>query len=331
MNAGRNLVIGASGFLGSHVTRRLVERGDDVRVMLRPTSSTKGINDLDIEKRYGDIFDSEALRTAMEGCDNVFYCVVDTRAWLRDPRPVFRTNVDGLRNVLDVATSADLSKFVFTSTIGTIGIPQKGLATEDDVNEWHHLGGPYIQSRLEAERLVLRLSEEGFPAVAMCVANTYGPGDWQPTPHGSLLAAAAAGKVPFYVNDLVTESVGIDDAAEALILAAEHGRNGHRYIVSERYLSVRDLLTTAALAVGARPPRFGLPLSLVYRLGSLGDVAARMLKRDLLLSTMSVRLLDILPPMDNSKAVKELGWSPNSTLTAVEQAARFFREVASTA
>lgn len=323
----RNLVVGASGFLGSHVTQRLVERGESVRVMLRRTSSTKAIEGLDVEKHYGDIFDTEALRAAMDGCDNVFYCVVDTRAWLRDPQPVYRTNVDGLRNVLDVAKTVDLNKFVFTSTIGTIGIPHDRPATEDDANEWQDLGGGYIRSRVEAERLVLRHAEEdGLPAVAMCVANTYGAGDWQPTPHGSLVAAAAAGRMPFYVNGLATESVGIDDAAEALILASEKGRPGQRYIISERYLSLRDLLTTAAEAVGARPPKVGLPLPLVYRLCALGDVAARVLRRDLLLSTTSVRLLDVLPPMDHTKAVQELGWSPGSTLAAVEQAARFFRD-----
>ena len=117
----KKLVIGASGFLGSHVTRQLVERGDDVRVMLRKSSSTKGIDDLAVERCYGDVFDDDALRAAMAGCDVVYYCVVDARMWLRDPAPLFRTNVEGLRHVLDAAVEADLHKFIFTSTIGTLG------------------------------------------------------------------------------------------------------------------------------------------------------------------------------------------------------------------
>jgi dihydroflavonol-4-reductase len=331
MSGGRNLVIGASGFLGSHVTRRLVERGALVRVMLRPTSSTKAIEDLNVDKHYGNVFDTEALRRAMDGCDNVFYCVVDARAWLRDTRPLYRTNVDGLRNVLEVAKAADLNRFVFTSTIGTIGAPADRPAIEDDANDWHHLGGGYIGSRVEAERLVLRCAEdEGLPAVAMCVAMTYGAGDWQPTPHGAMLAAAAAGRMPFYVNNLATESVGIDDAAEAMILASERGRPGQRYIVSERYLEMRDVLTTAAESVGARPPRIGIPLPLAYRFCALGDVAARVLRRELMLSTMNLRLLELLPQMEHDKATRELGWCPGSTLTAIEQAAHFFQDVART-
>lgn len=83
------LVIGASGFLGSHVVRQLVERGERVRVLIRATSSTKAFDDLDVERCYGDIFDDQAVREAMTGCDDVFYCVVDARAWLRDPAPLF--------------------------------------------------------------------------------------------------------------------------------------------------------------------------------------------------------------------------------------------------
>lgn len=131
MAGNKKLVIGASGFLGSHVTRQLVERGDDVRVLIRKTSSTKGISDLAVEYRYGDIFDDQALREAMDGCDVVFYCVVDARAWLRDPAPLFETNVEGLRHVLDAAVEANLKRFVFTSTIGTIALSDDGPATED--------------------------------------------------------------------------------------------------------------------------------------------------------------------------------------------------------
>lgn len=328
MTGAKKLVVGASGFLGSHVARQLVDRGDDVRVMIRRTSSTKALEDLDIEYHYGDIFDDEALRAAMAGCDDVFYCVVDTRAWLRDASPLFRTNVDGLRHVLDAAVDADLRRFVFTSTIGTIGIPDAGrLATEDDWMNWADKGGGYIQSRVQAENLVLRYAAEcGLPAVALCVANTYGPRDWQPTPHGALLAAAAAGRMPVYVKGVASEVVGIEDAAAALILAAEKGRNGERYIISERYMTVGELFETAAKAGGARPPRFGIPLSAVYLAGYAGDVVGRLLNRDTAVTSTSVRLLHLLPPMDHTKAERELGWQPTPIHESIGRAAQFYRE-----
>jgi dihydroflavonol-4-reductase len=331
MAGGKKLVMGASGFLGSHVARQLVQRGDDVRVILRPTSSTQGIEDLvetgAVECRYGDIFDDDAVRAAMAGCDDVFYCVVDTRAWLRDPAPLFRTNVDGLRRVLDAAVDADLRRFVFTSTIGTIGIPaEQRPATEDDQFNWADRSSGYIRSRVEAENLVLcAVSERALPAVALCVSNTYGPGDWQPTPHGKQIALAAAGRLPFYVKGWAGEAVGVEDAAEALLLAAEKGRSGERYIVSERYVEVQELYRTAAEAAGVEPPRFGMPLWAMYAMGYAGDVRTA-LGRDSQLTSRSVRLMHIWPKLDHGKAERELGWRPAPVLESVRRAAQFFRE-----
>ena len=102
----KKLVIGASGFLGSHVTRQLVAAGEDVRVMLRCTSSTKGIDGLDVERAYGDLTDSAAVAAAMADRDVVYYCVVDTRAELRDPAPLFKTNVEGVYDVYRVTSAA---------------------------------------------------------------------------------------------------------------------------------------------------------------------------------------------------------------------------------
>ena len=119
------LVIGANGFLGSHVTRRLVAGDQEVRVMVRENANTIGIEDLDVQRFVGDIWDNDTLRRAMSGCDDVYYCVVDTRGWLRDPAPLFRTNVEGTRNVLEIAKQVNeegaLQRFVYTSTYATVG------------------------------------------------------------------------------------------------------------------------------------------------------------------------------------------------------------------
>ncbi len=92
MNAPK-LVIGANGFLGSHVTRQLVadcapQKGE-VRAMVRPAANTRSIDDLPLTRFHGDVFDTATVAEAMAGCDDVYYCVVDTRAWLRDPSRCF--------------------------------------------------------------------------------------------------------------------------------------------------------------------------------------------------------------------------------------------------
>ncbi|OBK18749.1 NAD-dependent epimerase/dehydratase family protein [Mycobacterium asiaticum] len=322
----KKLVIGASGFLGSHVTRQLVAAGEDVRVMIRKTSATKGFDDLPVERHYGDIFDDAALAAAMSGCDVVYYCVVDARMWLRDPAPLFRTNVEGLRHVLDVALEAPLRKFVFTSSTGTLAINQHRPVTEEDPHNWND-GGPYIESRVAAENLVLQYARDhGLPAVALCVSTTYGPRDWAPTPHGGLLARVANGRFPFYMN-FSSEVVGIEDAARAMLLAADHGRDGQRYIISDRYMSTKELHEIAARAAGRRPPRFPsipIPMSVLYAVSRTNDVAARLLNRDLPMAYVGARMAELMSPLDHSKAERELGWKPEPVEESIRRAAQFF-------
>lgn len=323
--SGVKLVMGASGFLGSHVTRQLVERGDRVRVWIRSSSSTVGFDDLDVERVHGDLTDDEALRAAMRGVDTVFYCIVDARAWLRDPSPLFRTNIDGLRHVLDAAVEVKVPKLVFCSSVVTIGIAERGLADEETPHTWAHLGGPYIESRLGAENLVLEYHREhGLPTVVLNVATTYGPLDYGPTPHGRLVAAAARGKLPVYVRDNAMEVVGIEDAARAFLLAEEHGRPGERYIVSERFMSIQELLTTAAEEGSVAPPRWGLPMPLMRVLGVFGGLSARVRRKDSVVTPVSVRLMHVMSAMDHGKATRELGWEPGPTTDAVRAQARFF-------
>ncbi|OBI75668.1 NAD-dependent epimerase/dehydratase family protein [Mycobacterium sp. E740] len=321
------LVIGASGFLGSHVTKQLVARGDDVRVLIRASSSTRGIDGLPVDIRRGDIFDEPSVRSAMAGCDVVYYCVVDARPWLLDPAPLWRTNVDGLRAVLDIAVQAGLTRFVYTSSIGTIGRMKDGLADETTAHNWLRAGGDYIRSRVAAEEMVLRYcADRGLPGVAMCVANTYGPGDWLPTPHGGMLSAAVRGKMPFYIDGYDAEVVGVEDAAQAMLLAAERGRVGERYIVSERFMSMREIFETGCAAVGVPPPRRGVPIWAMAAASHPSDWLARLRGRETQLTPLNVRLMHIMTPLDHSKAVRELGWKPSPTPEAIVAAARFFRD-----
>ncbi|HEX7321659.1 MAG TPA: NAD-dependent epimerase/dehydratase family protein [Mycobacterium sp.] len=325
------LVIGANGFLGSHVTRQLVGAGAEVRVMVRDGADTRSIDDLDVTRFHGEVFDSTTLREAMTGCDVVYYCVVDTRAWLRDPAPLFRTNVDGLRNVLDVAgekpIAAGLRRFVFTSSYVTVGRRRGRVATEDDVIGERGLT-PYVKSRVQAEDLVLRYAaEKRLPAVAMCVSTTYGGGDWGRTPHGAFIAGAVFGKLPFVMSGIQLEAVGVDDAADALILAAERGRNGERYLISERMISSAEVVRIAADEAGVPLPRRSIPVPVLYGLGVLGSCQARLTGKDAELSLTSVRMMRAEAAVDHGKAVRELGWQPRPVEESIREAARFWMKL----
>ncbi|BBY82767.1 NAD-dependent epimerase/dehydratase family protein [Mycolicibacterium pulveris] len=328
----KKLVIGASGFLGSHVTKQLVARGDDVRVLIRATSSRRGIDGLPVDVRYGDIFDLESVEAAMRGCDVVYYCVVDARPWLRDPTALWRTNVEGLRGVLDIAAQADLHRFVYTSSIATIGLARNGPADESTEHNWADIGGYYVRSRVAAERLVLsHATKKGLSAVAMCVSNTYGAGDWLPTPHGGLLSAAVHGKMPYYIDGYAAEVVGVEDAARAMVLAGEVGRIGERYIVSERWMSTREIHEIGCRAVGVEPPQRRVPIRLMSAMSYPNSWIARLRGRDTRLTPLNIRLMHIMTPLDHSKAVRELGWNPAPTPEAIVAAAHFFKHARRTA
>ncbi len=318
------LVIGANGYLGSHVTRQLVNDGEDVAVMVREGANTIGIDDLKTTRFVGDIWDNDVLREAMAGCDVVYYCVVDTRGWLRDPAPLFHTNVDGTRNVLEVAKDAGLRRFVFTSSYVTVGRKRGRVATEDDAIVDHRLT-PYVRSRVQAEELVLRYArEQGLPAIAMCVSTTYGGRDWGRTPHGAIIAGAAFGKLPFVMKGIELEAVGVTDAARALILAAEKGNPGERYLISEKMITNTEVAHIAAEAAGVAPPGKAIPLAMSYALAAMGTAKARLRGTDEQLSLASLRLMRAEAPVDCSKARRELGWEPKPVEDSIREAARFW-------
>jgi dihydroflavonol-4-reductase len=318
------LVIGANGFLGSHVTRQLVADGHEVRVMVRPNAMTIGIDDLAVARYHGDIWDNDTLREAMTGVDDVYYCVVDTRGWLRDPAPLFHTNVEGTRNVLEVAKHAGLRKFVFTSSYVTVGRRRGHVATEDDVIVDRGLT-PYVRSRVQAENIVLTYAkEQGLPAIAMCVSTTYGSGDWGRTPHGAIIAGAAFGKLPFVMSGIELEAVGVDDAARAMIFAAERGRVGERYLISEKMISNAEVVRIAAEAAGVPAPTKSIPLPVSYALAAAGSAKAKLRGTDEQLSMGSLRLMRAEAPVDHGKAVRELGWQPRPVEESIREAARFW-------
>jgi dihydroflavonol-4-reductase len=329
------LVIGANGYLGSHVTRQLAEAGHAVRIMVRARAKTSGIDGLTTERFTGDIWDDDVLREAMTGCDDVYYCVVDTRAWLSDPAPLYRTNVEGTRNVLDVACAVHarnpLRRFVFTSSYATVARRRGRVASEaDEITDLESLSD-YVRSRVLAERMVLDRARKGeLPAVAMCVSTTYGPGDWGRTPHGAIIAGAAFGKLPFILDRIELEAVGVDDAARSLILAAERGRVGERYLVSEKMISNADVVRIAAEAACVAPPSRTIPLPVTYALAVLGTVRGHLNRTDERLNLNALRLMRAEAPVDHSKAVRELGWHPSPVEESIRAAAKWWVQLRAT-
>lgn len=323
-NAKPVLVTGASGFAGSHITRLLIQRGRKVRVLLRKTSRTDALAGLPVEIVYGDVLDPASLRPVMEGCSTVFYSVVDPRFWLTDQTPIYRNNVEGLVNGMDAALNASVERFVFISTMGTLGLNPDGPVTEDIPFNWLDRAPPYIRARLEAENRFLDYCRtRGLPGVALCVANTYGPEDYQPTPHNGGLWQTATGAQTAGV-DVSQPTVDIRDVAEAALAAETRGRVGERYIIANEFVSNRDFFGMAVAMRGQPMPKL-MPYAKAYRFAWVAERVLRLLRRrDFLISTDSIVLSNIFRELDHGKAERELGWKPRPLAETVRDTVDWF-------
>jgi dihydroflavonol-4-reductase len=310
--------------VGSHTARLLCEQGRRVRVMLRKSSDTSAIDELPVEVVYGDVQDVESLQAAMKGCQSVFYSVVDPRFWLSDPAPIYKNNVDGLVNAMNVALELGISRFIFTSTMGTLGINPSGPVTEEIEFNWLHKAPPYIKARLKAEQEFLRYCrDKGLPGVALCVANTYGPQDHQPTPHGKMLWDVAEGRVNATVN-AGAPTVDIRDVAIAAVAAETKGKLGERYIIANEFISNLEFYTLAAAEGGNKPPKV-IPLWLAYGVvGIIESIFILFRRKDYLVRASAVYLSNVFQEMDHSKASRDLGWQPRPIKQTIKDAAAWY-------
>lgn len=322
----KTLVMGASGFLGSHIAKELANENRELRLFMRESSDTRATEHLDAERVYGDISDQASLLAAMQGCDTVFYCIVDTRAWLRDPAPLFKTNVDGLVIAMEAALQAQVKRFVFTSSFVTVGLSDTGISDETIAFNWWDEAPAYMHSRVNAEQKLFEYCRnKGLPGIACCIGNTYGSGDFAPTPHGQLVLDSSRGKMPFYWEG-GGPTVGIKDAARAMILAEQHGRIGERYLIGERWLSYQELFTLSAEAGGHKPPALKLPKLILYCVAAISDLLTRLQGRENRMSIASIKCASKVNAIDSTKARKELGWKPEPIEKSIAEAVSFYQQ-----
>src|SRR5438046_5121446 len=235
------LVTGAAGFLGSHVARQLVARGDDVRVLLRASSTNRAIADLSLEYVTGDLRDPASLERAMKGVKRVFHVAADYRLWARRSREIYDSNVGGTRNLLDAAKRAGVSQFIYTSTVATIALDRPEHPNEFTDAKLAEMVGHYKRSKWQAERLVLDSAKQGFPAIVAMPTTPVGPWDWKPTPTGKIILDFLNGKMPGYVKTGLN-FVGVEECAAGHILVAERGMVGERYLLGSQNLTLKAVL-----------------------------------------------------------------------------------------
>jgi dihydroflavonol-4-reductase len=318
------LVTGASGFVGAAVVRALLAAGHQVRVLLRAQSSRRNLAGLAVEPVIGDLADVGALDAALQGCEALFHVAADYRLWAPDPQALYRSNVDGTRNIVEAARRSDVKRVVYTSSVATIGLrPDSEPSDETDVAALDAMIGHYKRSKFLAENWVLQAARDGAPIVIVNPSTPIGPGDVKPTPTGRLVLDAATGRMPAYV-DTGLNIVHVDDVAAGHLLAYQHGRIGERYILGGTDLSLQRILSMIALASGRPAPRLRLPLNLLLPVAYAAEALARLRGRETRITVDGIRMARHRMYFSSAKAVRELGYRWRPAQQAIDDAVRWF-------
>ncbi len=321
----RVLLTGASGFVGSAVLRQLLDRGHEVRVLVRPTSSRTNLKGLDVEALEGDLLDPGSLNQAGRGCQVFFHVAADYRLWTRDPELLRRTNVEGTRNAMNAAMENRVDRFVYTSSVATLGLHPDGQpADEETPSNIGSMIGPYKRSKFEAEALVKTWVQDGrLDAVIVNPSTPVGPRDIKPTPTGRLVRDAATGHMPAYV-DTGLNIVHVDDVARGHLQALDRGRRGERYILGGDNLTLRDLLGEVARCAHRAPPHLRLPLRPLWPLALAAEAWGQVTGREPRLTRDALAMARKKMYFSSAKAESELGYVHRSSRLAIRDAVQWF-------
>jgi dihydroflavonol-4-reductase len=317
------LVTGAAGFLGSHVTRQLVARGENVRVLLRPSSQNRAIADLPLEYVTGDLRDPASLDRAMKGVQRVFHVAADYRLWAKRTKEIYDSNVGGTKNMLAAAKRASVEQFIYTSTVATIAVDRPAQPNESTDAKLEEMVGHYKRSKWMAEREALNAAKEGLPVIVAMPTTPVGPWDWKPTPTGKLIVDFLNGAMPGYVETGLN-FVGVEECAAGHLLVAEKGKVGERYLLGGENLTLKQVLDALAKITGLPAPRLKIPHSLALGVAYANTAFSRLIAREPGIPVEGVKIAQHLMFVDCSRARKELGFKPGAVAAAFERAVRWY-------
>jgi len=319
------LVTGADGLLGSHITRKLLDGGFAVRVLLQPGSKSPTLEGLPVEHVTGDILSGESLEGAVKGCGYVFHCAAITDMWA-DKDLTWRVNFDGTRNVLDACVREGVGRLVFIGSassfqFGTLENP----GDESGPFPENYRGLAYNESKHKAMDLVKEyINDKGLDAVV--VAPTFMIGSYDYRPSGGELIMQYLKRGMRYVSRGGRNFVNARDAADAAVKALERGRTGEVYIAGNENLTYFDFFSRVADVAAAKPPNRVVPNTLVLAVGAAGSAFRAVSRRPALIDLRIARLSLYTTYYDPGKAISELGMETTPIETAIEESVESLKQ-----
>ena len=321
------LITGSSGFIGAAVTRAVVANGDEVRVLVRPASNRRNLDGLPVETIEGDLQDPHSLEKAVTGCQGVYHVAAHYALWARDPMTFYQVNVEGTKNLFQLAAQAGVERMVYTSTIGAIGLPQNGgLASEELFPSESQLSGDYKRSKFLAEQEVLKMARDGLPVVIVNPTAPVGERDIKPTPTGQIIVDFMKGRMFAYL-DTGMNLIDVDDVALGHVRAMERGRIGERYILGSQNLMFREICQMLSQLTGIPAPRVRLPWKSILPLAYVSTwVSNYVTHKTPRIPMEGFRMAKYRMHFDCTKARKELELPQTPVETALKKAVEWFRQ-----
>jgi dihydroflavonol-4-reductase len=340
-------VTGATGFLGSHVARVLAEQGAELRLLVRPTSDLRNLDDLhNADRAVGDLRDAASIAKALSGCDVVFHVAADYRLWVRDPDEMYGSNVGGTRSLLEAARKQGVRRVVYTSSVATMGFtsgltsnyaaaetltgagarPPKGtVADEESPVSLADMIGHYKRSKFMAEQVAVEAARSGVDVVIVNPTTPVGERDIKPTPTGRIVLDFMKRKFPAYVETGLN-LVDATECARGHVQALEKGRAGERYILGGENLTLKQILDRLAAITGLPSPTVKLPYIFALATGVVDEmVTGRLLGREPRATIDAVRMGRKLMFVSSAKAERELGWRTLPVDGALRRSVDWFR------
>jgi dihydroflavonol-4-reductase len=319
-------VTGATGFVGSHVARWLADQGAELRLLVRPTSLTANLEGIAGERVTGDLREPESLRKAMAGCEAVFHVAADYRLWAPKPHEMYRSNVEGTRNIIESARQTGVRRVIYTSSVATMGFTSNGhLADENSPVGLADMIGHYKRSKFQAEQVALEAERSGMDVVVVNPTTPVGERDIKPTPSGRVIVDFLKRKFPAYV-DTGLNLVDVAEVARGHVAAFEKGRRGERYILGGENLTLKQILDKLAAITGLPSPKVKLPYAVAMATGIVDTaVNGLLLRREPRATVDAVRMGRKKMFVSSAKAERALGWNIVPVDDALRRAVDWFR------
>jgi dihydroflavonol-4-reductase len=318
------LVTGATGFLGEHLCRVLVEQGHIVRGLARSRSHV--LADLGVEHVRGDVLSGDELDRGLDGTNAVFHLAGAVSRDPNDAQRMMRLHVDGTRRVLDRMAAAGIKRMVLASTSGTIGVSKDEAIIDETAPYAEEIvcGWPYYASKIFQERLAFEHGARlGIEVVSINPSLLLGPGDRRLSSTGDVRKFLKR-QIPVIPSGGMS-FVDARDAALATAAALERGRAGERYLLGGPNWTMKEFFARLGRIAKVAPPVLKLPASWNKFGASLVDELYRWRDREPPVDRISVEMAEHYWWIDSSKAAAELGFEARDPQLTLNDTVAYLR------